>query len=143
MPMASALIVGRCVRAKMVGRRTRGGHMFRRIPVLLLAVAGLTAAAVPASAATAAAGCPIGASCVYSGPDQTGTVGQLPGGFGCRTAASLGLPSVRSAVNNVAEQTILLFADANCRTAASPSFVTREVDDVNPPALSVRLRPLP
>jgi Peptidase inhibitor family I36 len=120
--------------------------MLRRTPVLLLAAAGLTsaglaAAAVPAGAA--GAGCPVGASCVYSGPDQGGTVAVLPGGFGCRTAASLGLPSVRSAVNNVAEQTILLYADANCRTAASPGFVTREVDDVNPPALSVRIRPLP
>jgi Peptidase inhibitor family I36 len=114
----------------------------RTVAALLFAAAALTVGPLPANASTAA-GCPVGAACVYSGPDQTGVVAQLPGGFGCRTAASLGLPSVRSAVNRVAEQTIVLFTDTGCRTAASPGVVVREVDDVSPPALSVRIRPLP
>jgi Peptidase inhibitor family I36 len=114
----------------------------RRTTALLIGLSGLVLAPLPAGAA-ATATCPIGAACVYSGPDQTGTAAQLPGGFGCRTAASLGLPAVRSAVNNGSEQTILLFTDTGCRTAANPGFVVREVDDIDPPALSVRIRPLP
>ncbi len=115
----------------------------------LAAAAVLVAAAVggaaPAGAAQpgAAAGCPIGGACVYSGPSETGTQVELPGGFGCRSAASLGLPQVRSAVNRGAEQTILLYLDSTCRTPASPAFVTRQVDNIDPAALSVRIRPLP
>jgi hypothetical protein len=114
-----------------------------RRSVVLVALAAVTLPALPASAATAATSCPIGAACVYSGPDQTGTVAQLPGGFGCRTAAELGLPAVRSAVNNAVEQAIVLFTDTSCRVPATPGFVVREVDDITPPAQSVRIRPLP
>jgi hypothetical protein len=117
----------------------------RRVAVLLVVVAGLTVGSLPMTTATASAvaGCPINVACVYSGPNQTGAVAELPGGFGCRSAAALGLPAVRSAVNNPVEQAIILFADANCQTATNPSFVLREVDDISPPALSVRIRPLP
>jgi hypothetical protein len=93
--------------------------------------------------AGAAAACPISGACVYSGTAETGTQAVLPGGFGCRSAASLGLPAVRSAVNRGAEQAILLYLDSACRTPATPAFVTRQVDDIDPAALSVRIRPLP
>jgi hypothetical protein len=105
--------------------------------VLGLAVAAGTA---PAGAATS---CPIGGACLYAGPNETGATAQLGGGFGCHSAASLGLPSIRSAVNNAVEQTILLYLDTGCHTPATPSFVVRQVDDINPPALSARIRPLP
>jgi Peptidase inhibitor family I36 len=111
----------------------------------VLAAAALLAlgAAATAGAAGAAASCPIGGACLYSGANETGTQVQLGGGFACHSAASLGLPAVRSAVNNAVERTILLYVDASCRTPASPAFVVRQVDDINPPALSVRIRPLP
>jgi hypothetical protein len=121
--------------------------MMRRWGVRGLAVAVAAGGAVLGAAASTPAGaastCPISGACVYSGPNETGTQVQLPGGFGCHSAASLGLASVRSAVNRGAEQTILLFTDSACRTAANPAFVTRQVDNIDPAALSVRIRPLP
>jgi hypothetical protein len=115
---------------------------------VLVAVVLALGSAVPAGAGQpgllgAAAACPINGACVYSDAAETGTMAQLSGGFGCHSAASLGLPAVRSAVNNAVEQAITLFLDGSCRTPANPAFVIRQVDDINPPALGVRIRPLP
>jgi hypothetical protein len=116
--------------------------VIRRTAAASVLAAGAVAGVLPGAPADAAS-CPIGAACVWSGPAETGAMATLPGGFGCRTASALGLPSVQSAVNNAVEQTILLYADSRCSTPASPAFVVRQVDQVTPPALSVRIRPLP
>lgn len=115
----------------------------RRLSAAAVLATGAVVVVLPGQPAGAATSCPIGAACVYSGPAETGAMATLGGGFGCKAVSTLGLPSVRSAVNNAVEQAILLYSDTRCGTPASPPFVTRQVDQVTPAALSVRIRPLP
>ena len=121
----------------MAGRAVRG-------VLVAVLLAAWTVGAGTGSASAADTPCPAGAACLYAGESETGAMGEYPG-RSCQATAGLGVPEVRSAVNNriPGGVVLVLFQDTACTRPATPEFVTLRVDAVAPPARSVHILLVP
>lgn len=126
------------------------GRTIARLLTLPLLVAGTVATGSATGGATAGAtttaACGFGEICIYSGANQTGTMATVPTRTSCRTVASFGLPSARSAVDNHEFMVLRLYSDTACKVPATPAFIFTgggTADDITPAAQSVNLLPIP
>lgn len=89
-----------------------------------------------------AAACPPDQFCLWSGANYTGQMATLspshPWGD-CVSAASLGLPAIRSAKKNgvACQFQATLHADGGCGQSTEPAFVEDQTPTIDPPALSL------
>lgn len=123
--------------------------MKSRILVILAAAtaiaavgAGVTGATAVAGSVAPAAACPAGEICVWSGTSYTGQMALLNPEYpwnDCVSAASLGLPSIRSAKRNgvQCQWQASLHADGACGASTEPAFVQINTPTISPAALSV------
>lgn len=105
---------------------------------------GPAALAVPTTTAT----CPAGEMCVWSGTNYTGTMATVASDQpweGCVSAASLGLPSIRSAQRNgvACQYQASLHADGGCGVSTEPEYVGNQTPTISPAALSLDLFQIP
>jgi len=117
---------------------------FRALAIMaaVAAIGGVVSApAALAGTPVPVAGCATGQVCVWSGTNYTGqmaTLSEDPWG-GCVSAASLGLPAIRSAKRNNVPCSLqaALFADGVCGRETEPTFIENQTPNISPAALSL------